>query len=99
MENIKANLVIFRRLFVGFLKWCLIGTSVGGIVGLIGAAFHLAISKVTQVRTAHSLLILLLPLCGLAIVFLYKIYLNHKKLQIKMALFSNQIYLISLLLT
>lgn len=72
MENIKANLVIFRRLFIGFLKWCLIGTSVGGIVGLIGAAFHLAISKVTEVRTAHSLSILLLPLCGLAIVFLYK---------------------------
>lgn len=53
------------------IKWILISLVLGSICGMIGAAFHHAIDYVTEFREANDILILLMPLGGVLIVFLY----------------------------
>lgn len=52
-------------------KWGCLAVVTGLVIGLVGAAFHLAVAWATQVRTAHPWLLYLLPAAGLAIVWLY----------------------------
>lgn len=66
-EKFKSPLYTLGR----FLKWTLLASAVGGITGLVGTAFHYALELVTELRVHHPLLILFLPLAGLAIVGLY----------------------------
>ncbi len=59
--------------FNTFLKW--VGTSIiiGIIVGFIGVLFHFAIEHATEFRIENSKIILLLPLGGAFIAWIYKI--------------------------
>ena len=54
-----------------FVKWVLPGLMMGVIGGLLGAGFHHALHFVTHLRTAHTWLIFLLPVGGLASVGIY----------------------------
>lgn len=56
-----------------FCKWILVALVVGIIGGLVGSAFHLSVGYVTELRMAHPKLLFLMPLCGIIIVFIYKI--------------------------
>lgn len=56
---------------VSFLKWVAVGISVGAAVGLAGTGFYYIMKTVTAVRSAHPLIMLGLPVCGLIIVFMY----------------------------
>lgn len=56
-----------------FIKWVLVAILVGVVVGLVSTAFHYAVGFVTTYRMQHSIIILLLPLGGIFIVWLYKI--------------------------
>ena len=51
------------------VKWIGISIVLGGICGLVGAAFHHAIDYVTNIRIQNSFLVWLMPLGGLLIVF------------------------------
>ncbi|MBR5251226.1 MAG: chloride channel protein [Oscillospiraceae bacterium] len=53
------------------IKWIIISLILGSICGLVGAAFHHAIDWVTAYRQANSFLVWLMPVGGIAIVFLY----------------------------
>lgn len=55
-----------------FLKWVLIAAVIGLIGGGVGTAFHFGVEFATRFRINHHLIILLLPIGGLAIVKLYK---------------------------
>ena len=57
---------------VTLLKWLGLGLIVGGLCGLVGAAFSASVTAVTELRTAHGWLVFLLPIAGLVIVFLYR---------------------------
>ena len=59
----------FRILF----KWGLLGVLMGLVGGLIGAGFHHALHFVTEIRSAHTWLIFLLPVGGLLTVGLYRL--------------------------
>ena len=54
-------------------KWLLLSVLCGGVCGLIGSAFHLAIEKATELRGEYQWILYLLPLAGLGIVALYKL--------------------------
>ncbi len=54
------------------IKWSFLALISGSICGLIGSAFHYAVDYATEIRSAHSWLILFLPLAGLLIVFCYR---------------------------
>jgi len=56
----------------GFLKNVIIATMVGIAVGIVSVAFHLAVEKATELRTEYSMLLWLLPIGGVAIVWLYQ---------------------------
>lgn len=54
-----------------FLKWLIIGSVSGVIIGLIGTLFHFCSSSGEFFRSEHQWIIFLLPVSGLAITFLY----------------------------
>ncbi len=56
-----------------FCKWVLIAVIVGAVVGFVGAAFHYAVDFATEIRELFPGIILILPLGGLYIAWIYKI--------------------------
>lgn len=55
-----------------FMSWMCAGLAIGGIVGLVGVAFHLLLERATEFRMEHPAILWLLPLGGLAIVLVYR---------------------------
>ncbi len=60
------------------LRWLILGSITGIVVGFIGAVFSEAISIVTAFRTENDLIILALPVAGLFIVFLYRLCKDYE---------------------
>ncbi len=56
-----------------FLKWILLALLLGGVTGVLGAAFHHALDWATVFRQDHGWMIFLLPIAGLAIVASYHV--------------------------
>ena len=54
-------------------KWLLLASVTGVSCGLLGALFHIAVEKVTELRALQPWLLYCLPLAGLAIVAFYKL--------------------------
>ena len=73
MERIVKGI---RNVGIGclsFLKWVVMAGAMGLIVGAVAVAFHWCIGTATALRIMHPWLIWFLPVCGCAIVWLYKI--------------------------
>lgn len=71
MEN---QIKVSARYVAAFLRWTLTGVLIGLLCGLVGAIFAIAVDWATQVREAKGWLLYLLPLSGLLIVGLYKLF-------------------------
>ena len=71
MNTVKENLRLIFQSIVIFLKWVLIAGVVGAVGGLVGSAFHLSVEVATHFREQQPWLLYLLPVSGLAIVWLY----------------------------
>lgn len=67
----KQHPVVKSALYL--LRWTAFSLAAGGIGGLLGGAFSWCIAAATGLRTGHPWMAALLPLCGLVIVFLYRI--------------------------
>lgn len=67
-----------EKYFKIFFKWGLLGALIGGLGGVLGAFFHHVLYFVTELRSAHGWLILLLPLAGILTVGIYKIFLKGR---------------------
>lgn len=66
-----------RRLFRNirtFLKWSIFSSIVGFVVGGFSTLFAFCLNEVTDFRTEHPEIILLLPIAGVFIVFLYGLF-------------------------
>lgn len=78
LDSVKNRLALHRDLGEGIisigvlLKWLLIGSLVGIIVGTVGSGFGHALVFVNNLRAAYPLIALGLPVGGLLIVFLYR---------------------------
>ena len=55
-----------------FIKWMLIASAVGIVIGLVGALFDISIRQATAFRTERPWMIYLLPLAGVVIPTIYK---------------------------
>ena len=76
MEQIQeANLLGQLRVL---LRWVLLGSITGLVVGVIGAMFYHGIIWATDFRTEHDYIILGLPFAGLLIVFLYRLCKDYE---------------------
>ena len=59
--------------YVGtLLQWVVVAAVTGGVGGLVGSAFHIAVEKVTQLRLSQPWLLYLLPVSCAVIALLYK---------------------------
>ena len=70
---VKRKIHNADRYIIAFAKWVLIAFSIGGIGGLVGSLFHMAVNFATGFREENPFMLYLLPLGGVVIVFLYKI--------------------------
>lgn len=70
MKNITKGIL---KDFIEFLRWVVIASITGLIVGAVGVAFVKTLSLATGLRAAHPRMILGLPVAGIFIVALYKI--------------------------
>ena len=57
-----------------FIKWFVFSCIIGVVVGVAGAAFHYSIGYVTEMRLAHSWILFTLPVTGLFIVLIYRLF-------------------------
>ena len=71
MNTVRENLRLIFQSVVIFLKWVLIAGVVGAVGGLVGSTFHLSVEVATHFREQQPWLLYLLPVSGLAIVWLY----------------------------
>lgn len=71
IERIKGN--SYGRISLSFAKWFIPSIIVGLAVGVVGAFFGKALSFATTFRTGHHFMVLLLPIAGLLLVFVYNI--------------------------
>lgn len=67
-RRLASSWIYVRTLF----QWIFFAVVVGGIGGAVGTLFHYCIEWVTEYRTAHDFVLWLLPVGGIAIVFLYR---------------------------
>lgn len=63
-----------KSVLLPIVKWCVISVLMGVVGGLIGTAFHYALQFVTGVRQSNAWLIFLLPVGGLLIIELYRLF-------------------------
>ena len=80
MQRIKPLVVNTFEYVKPFFKWLMFGALMGILGGLIGTAFHKCLDIVTETRTHYKWLLLLLPLAGLLITFLYQLFRSKGKL-------------------
>ena len=59
--------------FMRFCAWICAGLAIGGVVGLVGIAFHILLEWAAEFRMEHPMILWLLPLGGLAIVLAYRL--------------------------
>jgi H+/Cl- antiporter ClcA len=72
MDRVAARLRHISVYVVVLVKWIAVGSLIGIVGGAAGTLFHLGVDAVTGVREGHPWVLYLLPLGGLAIVWLYR---------------------------
>ena len=73
MERLKERVAHIGQYAVTLLKWMVLGGVIGLVGGIIGSLFHIGVDTATQMRLAHSWVLYLMPVGGLAIVGLYRL--------------------------
>lgn len=72
-EETKIFLNDEKRHLLIFIKWIIIAVCCGISIGAVGALFSYCLSFVTETRLSNPWIVLLLPIGGLSIVWLYRI--------------------------
>lgn len=73
-DKIMERLRVWMLYLAALGKWVLVAVIVGALSGLLGSAFHIGVDMVTEFRGGHGWVIYTLPLVGLVIVGLYKLF-------------------------
>lgn len=80
MDKIKTTVVNSSKYIVSLFKWLIISIVTGFLGGLIGSLFHLSIDFVTELREKNVYLLLLLPVGGVVIAGMYKLFSKKGKI-------------------
>jgi len=72
--KVMNRIIRIAKIYIlAFLCWLGLGIIIGAVCGVVGAAFAKSIEFVTELRAQVSWLLYLLPIGGVAIVWLYKL--------------------------
>lgn len=71
MKKFIKNAVVYIKTFA---LWLSVALAVGLVGGSVGVLFHFAVDYVTELRLHHGFLILLLPLGGVLIAGMYRLF-------------------------
>lgn len=72
-DRLRGWLHLVAAYGAALAKWLLFAVLTGGIIGGIGAAFHMAIDRATDFRMDAGWPLYLLPIAGVIIVWLYRV--------------------------
>ena len=72
-ERLRGQLSLQASYSAALLKWILFSVLSGGVIGTVGALFHMAIDKGTELRLELGWPLYLMPLAGLFIVWSYRV--------------------------
>ena len=72
-DHLRGQLHLLAAYAIALLKWLLFAALTGGIVGCVGAGFHLALEKATEFRVETGWPLYLLPVAGVFIVWAYHV--------------------------
>lgn len=72
-SQITQNCKIGLDHFKSFIKWAILASITGLVVGAFSSLFSICMTEATNFRMSHDIIILFLPIAGLFIVFLYHI--------------------------
>ncbi|MCI1654596.1 MAG: chloride channel protein [Lachnospiraceae bacterium] len=78
LNSLKKTLLQYSRQLRVSGKWILLAVTVGTILGFVGTAFFLLMTKATALRLAHPWLLYFLPAGGLLIAWLYHVMRDDK---------------------
>ncbi len=73
MKKIEETIIMIAKHLSHGFKWLFLGCLVGVLGGLLGGLFHKLLDFATEIRTECKWLILLLPLGGILIAWLYRL--------------------------
>ncbi len=88
LNKIFENAKITVTYLVTFLKWICISVLVGALGGLLGSAFHLSVDFATESRMEHPYLLLLLPVGGLVITWVYHRFRGYEHINTNLVIES-----------
>ena len=77
-EEIVQNVKTGKDYILTFVRWLVIAIIAGSVCGVLGSLFYKSIEYVTDIRTSYTYIPLFLPLGGIAIVFIYKLFNVYK---------------------
>lgn len=72
-EYVLKKIKSIKSYIITFIKWIFIASITGALGGGIGSLFHISVEYATKFRQENDWIILMLPLGGIIIVFLYKL--------------------------
>jgi H+/Cl- antiporter ClcA len=72
-EKASRVLGLVRPYLVTFVRWTLLSLVMGALCGVVGAAFHHAVSWAGEIFGEYGWFLFLLPVAGLAITALYRV--------------------------
>lgn len=70
------------------VKWLIISVIIGTLGGAIGSVFHILIDEVTELRFHNRWVVFLLPLGGLLITYLYRLFKKEGKIDTNRVILS-----------
>ena len=70
------------------IKWLIISIVIGMLGGIVGSVFHILIDMVTEVRFHNRWVIFLLPVGGLLITYLYRLFKKDGKIDTNRVILS-----------
>lgn len=79
-QKIKDEFKILKINMFKLFKWLLLSLAVGITGGVVGSLFHKSLDLAGEMRAEKPFLIALLPLAGVLIAFLYKVFQKNEKL-------------------
>ena len=78
MNKIKDSILRFLRragtYMVVIISWMMMAIVIGAFCGAVGSAFHIGIDAATECRTEHPWLLWCMPIAGIIIVAVYKLF-------------------------